>query len=397
MKDSELLDKYGTRFLNTTHQISPNLHLCFNNNKPNVKEEHFCLHTIKFFSSDVFVSSEQEDTSDFCSLNSVVMSGYSHIHRNSHIAPLIVKHSETYLCTAVSLSVSVLAAAREILHQNRGEDADHAVELSLPETIILVGLSAQNADDGTFRKRQLVIRLSRVVVQRLRKWHCNRRRAGWELQQDMLELICRSNPHRWSLRWPSRLRVRSQVQWSCWRNAIWRPAQLKPAACSGGCWRKEAAGISLGRSRPVHCGFWPGNDDDDTWWEFLSLTTLIKSRWNAGISIKREHHLDPVLHVSVINDLQDFLLLNGQFIRLRRLETRKQTREVFTSFHCSWWREKLIWIRFTLSWFNVFVLQDFNLLHDHFGGFNLWKCWICFKLSVSSYQYWLTCLSWNGK
>lgn len=35
-------------------------------------------------------------------------------------------------------------------------------------------------------------------------------------------------------------------------------------------------------------------------------------------------YLDPVLHVAIINDLQDFLLLNGQFIGLRRLETRKQ-------------------------------------------------------------------------
>lgn len=35
-------------------------------------------------------------------------------------------------------------------------------------------------------------------------------------------------------------------------------------------------------------------------------------------------YLDPVLHVSVINDLQDFLLLYGQFIGLRRLEKRKQ-------------------------------------------------------------------------
>lgn len=161
MKDSELLDKYGTGVLNTTQQIFICASTTTNQTRRNISVS--TPSVIKVFScSDVFVDSEQEDT-----LNSAVMPGCSHIRR--HIAPLIVKHSETYLCAAVFLSVSVLAAAREILHQNRGEDADHAVELPLPETIILVGLSAQNADDGTFRKRQLVIRLSRVVVQRLRK------------------------------------------------------------------------------------------------------------------------------------------------------------------------------------------------------------------------------------
>lgn len=44
-------------------------------------------------------------------------------------------------------------------------------------------------------------------------------------------------------------------------------------------------------------------------------------------------HLDPVLHVAVVNDLQDFLLLDGQFIGLRRLETRKHNRLAFC------WRE----------------------------------------------------------
>lgn len=72
------------------------------------------------------------------------------------------------------MSISVLAGGREILHQNRGKDADDAVELPLPETVVLVGLPAQNADDGAFWKRQLVIRLSRVVVQGLRERHCNR-------------------------------------------------------------------------------------------------------------------------------------------------------------------------------------------------------------------------------
>lgn len=34
-------------------------------------------------------------------------------------------------------------------------------------------------------------------------------------------------------------------------------------------------------------------------------------------------YLDPVLHVSVINDLQDLLLLDGEFIWLRRLQTTR--------------------------------------------------------------------------
>lgn len=41
---------------------------------------------------------------------------------------------------------------------------------------------------------------------------------------------------------------------------------------------------------------------------------------NAVLSVKGAH-LDPVLHVAIIDDLQDFLLFDGQFIRLRRLET----------------------------------------------------------------------------
>lgn len=78
-----------------------------------------------------------------------------------------------YLCAAVSLSVSILAGHSEILHQNCGEHTNDAVKLALPEAIILVGLSAQDADDGAFRERQLVLRLSRVIVQSLCEWNCN--------------------------------------------------------------------------------------------------------------------------------------------------------------------------------------------------------------------------------
>lgn len=41
------------------------------------------------------------------------------------------------------------------------------------------------------------------------------------------------------------------------------------------------------------------------------------------LSFWSDAHLDPVLHVSVVDHLQDLLLLNGQFVRLRRLQTRK--------------------------------------------------------------------------
>ncbi len=82
--------------------------------------------------------------------------------------------ASSYLCTAVSLSISIFTRTGEILHQNSREDADNTVKLSLPETVILMCLSAEDADDGAFWKRQLIIRLSRIVVQGLRKWHCNR-------------------------------------------------------------------------------------------------------------------------------------------------------------------------------------------------------------------------------
>lgn len=65
---------------------------------------------------------------------------------SSLAAESALPRSDSYLCTAVS----VLAAARQILHQNGGKDANHAVELALPEPVVLVGLSAQDADDGAF-------------------------------------------------------------------------------------------------------------------------------------------------------------------------------------------------------------------------------------------------------
>lgn len=76
-----------------------------------------------------------------------------------------------YLCTTISLSISILTGTGKILHENCREDADDTIKLSFPETVVLVSLSAQDADDGTFWKRQLFIRLSRIVVQGLRKWH----------------------------------------------------------------------------------------------------------------------------------------------------------------------------------------------------------------------------------
>lgn len=52
------------------------------------------------------------------------------------------------------------------------------------------------------------------------------------------------------------------------------------------------------------------------------------------VGIEREY-LDPVLHVPVINDLQDFLLLDGQFVGLRRLETRKHKHLLFVEVELS--------------------------------------------------------------
>lgn len=69
-------------------------------------------------------------------------------------------------------------------------------------------------------------------------------------------------PHHWSLRWQSLLVVRFRVRWSCWRNGIEHPERPETAACSEGCWRKAAVSTFLGRSRPVHCGFWPGNGEN---------------------------------------------------------------------------------------------------------------------------------------
>lgn len=56
------------------------------------------------------------------------------------------------LCATISLPISVLTGTSEILHQNRREDTNDAVKLSLPETVILVGFPAQDADDGAFWK-----------------------------------------------------------------------------------------------------------------------------------------------------------------------------------------------------------------------------------------------------
>lgn len=77
------------------------------------------------------------------------------------------------MCTAVSLSVSILTGAGKIFDQDSWEDPNDTVELSLPEAIVLMGLSAQDADDSAFGKRQLVFCLSCIVVQGLRKGHCS--------------------------------------------------------------------------------------------------------------------------------------------------------------------------------------------------------------------------------
>lgn len=95
----------------------------------------------------------------------------------------MIMNCQTHLCAAVSLPVFILAAAHQILHQDGREDANDAVELALPEAVVLVGLSAQDADDGSFRKGQLVVRLSRVVVQSLCKRHCNTQ--GWFRNQNL--------------------------------------------------------------------------------------------------------------------------------------------------------------------------------------------------------------------
>lgn len=73
------------------------------------------------------------------------------------------------LGTSAYLQASVSVLTGEVLDQDGGENADSAVKLPLPEAVVLVGLSAQDADDGAFGKRQLVVLLSRVVVQGLRE------------------------------------------------------------------------------------------------------------------------------------------------------------------------------------------------------------------------------------
>lgn len=94
-----------------------------------------------------------------------------------------------YLCAAISLSISVLAGPGEILHQDRREYTDDAVELALPETVVLVGLSAQDADDGPLWEGQFVVRLSCVVVQGLCKGHCNRE-GEVEIMTDTIGCQC---------------------------------------------------------------------------------------------------------------------------------------------------------------------------------------------------------------
>lgn len=110
--------------------------------------------------------------------------------------------ASTYLCTAISLSISILAGSGQILHQNRREDADDAIKLALPETIVLVGLSAQDADDGPLWKGQLIVRLSCVVVQGLCKGHCNRDVKVEDLtRHNWVSVLTQSKniSHRWSL------------------------------------------------------------------------------------------------------------------------------------------------------------------------------------------------------
>lgn len=67
-------------------------------------------------------------------------------------------------------------------------------------------------------------------------------------------------------------------------------------------------------------------DDDDG--EKSNKQAKFSSKLSTAQICGGVAHLDPVLHVSIVNDLQDFLLLDGQFVWLRCLETNKQDQSV---------------------------------------------------------------------
>ena len=90
-----------------------------------------------------------------------------------------------HLCAGISGRVSLITrgagggagagggggAGGQVLHQHGGEHAHHAVQLALPEAVVLACLPAQDADDGALGEGELVLRLTSVVVQGLGERH----------------------------------------------------------------------------------------------------------------------------------------------------------------------------------------------------------------------------------
>lgn len=75
-----------------------------------------------------------------------------------------------YLSLVSPVRVSILRAV-EVLHQHGRKDAHAAVELALPEAVVLLVVLVEDADDGPFGEGQLVVRLRLVVVDGLHKTH----------------------------------------------------------------------------------------------------------------------------------------------------------------------------------------------------------------------------------
>ncbi len=81
--------------------------------------------------------------------------------------------SHLRVCSPVSVSV---LWGGQVLHQHGRKDAHSTVKLALPEAVVLLVVLVEDADDGSLREWQLVIRLTLVVVHGLDKTHWERRR-----------------------------------------------------------------------------------------------------------------------------------------------------------------------------------------------------------------------------
>ena len=90
-----------------------------------------------------------------------------------------------YIARSRSTALPILS---QIFYQHRREDTDFSIELPLPESIVCLSVSVEEANHRSLRKRELLVCLALIVIKCSDVCHCkkNRRNKCPEVSSDLL-------------------------------------------------------------------------------------------------------------------------------------------------------------------------------------------------------------------